>query len=539
MRLHLDTFAGMIPAIHPSKLPVSHAADCSACFFDRGVLLPMREPSSVLVKNGLSDPVLGMHRTAGGTWQTYSVPISVCRSPIIDNEHYLLTGTGLAPRQFDQDEAEAGTYRPLGLPYPPDAPDIEVTGTGNGTVDVSVSYVYTYVTDQGEESASSYPTAVVDVEEGQSVLLTGLSKSTVPSASHVQKYRIYRLQSGSAGAVYDYLGETSTANNSFTDSDPGSDLNGDVLQTEAWIAPPSAMQGIISYGQGTYAGYTDKDVWLSEVFIPYAYPSGYSRSVNAPVVGLAPVSGGFYALTTDKPVLFTGSDPGTILQQELNLEYACVSARSIASNDAGVIYATERGLVFLGSTGADTLLTEKLYTEEQWGDLFTEHANIIGAMYAGDYVFCEQGGTTIYTLDISAGAIVPYTLEKPVTAMWYDGYTSMLYLALQTASTQTTIFSWQTGDASEYTWKSRQIDIPQGVCFSCAKVLGDQSVASPTTIQITVDGVTNWLGTKSLTTEDMFRLPSGRYRQLEITLAGSAALQSVILATSPGELNGN
>jgi hypothetical protein len=107
MRLHLDTFAGMIPAIHPSKLPVSHAADCSACFFDRGVLLPMREPSSVVVKNGLSDPVLGMHRTAGGTWQTYGVPISVVRSPIIDNEHYLLTGTGLAPRQFDQDEAEA------------------------------------------------------------------------------------------------------------------------------------------------------------------------------------------------------------------------------------------------------------------------------------------------------------------------------------------------------------------------------------------------------------------------------------------------
>jgi hypothetical protein len=105
MRLYLDTFAGMIPAIHPSKLPVSHAADCSACFFDRGVLLPMREPSSVLVKNGLSDPVLGMHRTAGGTWQTYGVPISVVRSPIIDNEHYLLTGTGLAPRQFDQAEA--------------------------------------------------------------------------------------------------------------------------------------------------------------------------------------------------------------------------------------------------------------------------------------------------------------------------------------------------------------------------------------------------------------------------------------------------
>ncbi len=259
--------------------------------------------------------------------------------------------------------------------------------------------------------------------------------------------------------------------------------------------------------------------------------------MNAEVVGLAAVSGGFYALTTDKPVLFTGSDPSTILQQELGCELACVSARSIASSDAGVIYAAERGLAFLSNAGADSLLTEKLYTEEQWGDLFTDSSNIIGALCNGDYLFCEQGEETLYVLDISAGTIVPYVMDDPITCMWYDAYTSVLYIALQTADTQTKIYSWQTGDDVEYSWTSREMDIPQGACFSCAKIMGEQSLTAPVSLTIRVDGTSNWVLNQSITSENAFRLPAGWHSQFEITLSGQAAVQGVLLATSMGELH--
>lgn len=527
MTIKIDTFAGMIPAVAEDKLPLQNASSCSGCFFDRSRLEAIRLPEPVKTVSSSQD-IVSIHRTSRGAWQWWTEIAHVCRSPITDNDHYLLTTSSASPQQFTHSEAVSGSRRPLGLPAPSAAMDIEIMGSGNGTIDASVSYVYTLVTDQGEESASSMPTAVVEVEEGQSVRLSGIV-NVAPAGSCVTAFRIYRLQ----GNEYLYVGEIPVSTHSYTDADPGSELNGDVLATEKWTPPPAAMQGLISFGQGTYAGFVDKDVYISETFIPYAYPSGYSRSVNAPIVGLAPVQGGLIVLTTDKPELMQGIDPATILQQELGVELACVSARSIAATDGGVFFATERGIAFISSAGQPTLLTAKVFTEKQWQDLFPDPSRIIGMLYHGDYLFCSQGERTVYSLSTSAGTVVPYVLDHPVTCLWYDGTSSRGYLVAKNGSAST-ILSWRTGERGMYSWTSKRIYLPSGVTPTCARIDSDFSLG-PVTFSLEADGTTYFPATE-IGSDTPFRLPQGTVKRVTLTLSGASPVVGVAVAGSIAEI---
>jgi hypothetical protein len=519
----------MIPAIADDKLPASSASVCSRCFFDRGRLEACREPEIIRTIASAQD-VISVHRTSSGAWQWWNEIAHVCQSPVTDNDHYLLTMASSSPRQFTHAEAVSRTPRPLGLPAPSTAPDIEISGSGNGTIACTVSYVYTLVTDQGEESASSLPTAVVDIEEGQSVILSGLV-SEAPSSSHVVTLRIYRLQ----GSEYLYVNEISVSKKQFIDADPASELSGALLETETWTPPPANLRGLVSFGQGTYAGFVNKDVYISETFIPYAYPTGYSRSVNAPVVGLAPVSGGMIVLTTDKPVLFQGIDPATVLQQELDVEMACVSARSIASSDAGVVFATERGIAFVSASGQPSLLTQKTYTEKQWAALFPTPSLIIGMTYHGEYLFCAQGTSTVYALDLSDGSVVLHPMSGRVTCMWYDGHTSKGYVVTRSGGTST-VWSWRTGGQGEYSWTSREFYFPAGVTPTCARIASDFSQGS---IDMSIDaGSGSYLPTTRIESDIPFRLPPGTTHRLKLTVSGSSPISSVTVSGSISELRG-
>ena len=148
-------------------------------------------------------------------------------------------------------------------------------------------YTYTHVNSFEEESAPFAATDMAlsteDVYPGESVVVT------LPTASitnyNVTKKRIYRSAQGTANSTFLFVGEVPLATSSFTDSLDGNELN-EILPSLTWSHPPSTLKGLVGMPNGVMAGFSGNDVYFSEPFRPFAWPTQYVQTVGYPIIGL-------------------------------------------------------------------------------------------------------------------------------------------------------------------------------------------------------------------------------------------------------------
>lgn len=197
--------------------------------------------------------------------------------------------------------------------------------------------------------------------------------------------RIYRTVSGKFRFVTEIPVAQTTHNDTLDDT-----LLGEELPSIDWTSPPQDIKGLIGLTNGVIAGFKGNTLYLSEPFMPHAFPTGYDQNFSYEIVGLATVGSTIIVTTKGNPYIVTGNDPAFMGADELDFFQACVSKRSIVSIKNGMIYACPDGLAYISSSGAPSIITRNWLKEIDWREYNPSSMN---AVVHDDryYVFFEGG----------------------------------------------------------------------------------------------------------------------------------------------------
>ena len=439
--------------------------------------------------------------------------------PKVTNNTLALTGGGT--------DYPIASYN-IGVPKPTVAPTTAKTGTpdANTTAETRV-YTFTYVNSWDEESAPFAATdmsgSTEDVYPGESVVVTMPTSSL--SNVNVTKKRIYRSATGTTNTSYFFVAEVSLATATYTDALSGDELN-EVMPSTTWAQPPTTLKGLIGLPNGIMVGFSGNDVYFSEPFRPFAWPTQYMQTVGWPVGGLGVIDTTVVVLTKGRPYFIQGSHPDSMVMIEADINQACISKRSIVSMNGYVFYASPDGLVGL-APGGSTVVTESMFDKYTWQALSPE--NLLGCMYENKYIgfFDTTSGDGGFIYDMIAKTWNFHNIY--VVGAYNDLKNDALYVIKES---DTALWKWDTGTALSYTWKSKKFTFPEPKSFSCYRV---QAEAYPVTMKIYRDAAS--IVNLSVTDDSLKRLPPGLDTDWEFQLEGNTEVYNVQIAQSPTELN--
>lgn len=283
--------------------------------------------------------------------------------------------------------------------------------------------------------------------------------------------RLYRATAGE----YLLVVELPLADTSFVDAVPAEFL-GETLPTLDDNVAPSAMKGLINLPNGMMAGFAGRDLHFCAPYRPYAWPAGYSQTLDYPIVGLGRIDTTLVALTKGVPYFLQGSAPDVMVAVKSDIEQSCVSKRSIVSMGGAVLFASPDGLILL-TTGGSKNLTEELFTRTQWQALLgaTPDATFHAYGHDNQYIAFHAKATDYYAdnvimdyygfiYNLATGQLTRHNIQN-VTAGFQDLRNDSLLLAVNNA-----LHRWDAGGYLTATWRSKLFTLPQTSGFSCAQV---------------------------------------------------------------------
>ncbi len=392
------------------------------------------------------------------------------------------------------------------------------------------SYIATFVTDWGEESAPCDPTLSLTIDTREAITVT--LSAAAPTDRNLTHWRLYRTNTGSAGAAFQFVAEVPILTTDYADSVAAADL-GEVCPSIGadglahWSEPPAALRGLVGMPNGIMAGYVDNYVSFCEPYHPYAWPVAYQIPLQHKITGLGVFGQTLFVGTTANPSFISGSDSMSMSEQMLPESQACVSARSIVSAQGGVLYASPDGICFASLSGVE-VITTALFSREDWQALTP--SSVFAVMHEGVYYFTYTGnGGGCYALDTLAKKLCRIVLSA--TAFFYDGSTDALYYVSGTAVKKAFATLRRTG-----IWRSPKIVMPRPKGFPWLQVDGDQSVGVSVTVRWYGDDSVTPRYTATLTSTKPVRMPSGMYLEHEVEIESKARITKVLLAGSTEEL---
>lgn len=544
--ISLTKFSGVAPKVSPNKLPPELAQTANNVRLIAGTLDAWTAPLQVVsgLTAGATSTIyrFGQDLTSDTQyWFHWTTDVDVVKGAIANDqtERTYFTHPTLGPRMTYNTLALTGgsgdypwgSY-PLGVPAPTSAPVAAVGTEGDDSTTAEARvYVYTFVTSLGEEGPPSPPSNSLTIfPDGGVAALSGMA-SSAPSgySGYITAKRIYRTLTGSLSTEFQFVDEIPIADATYSDSTPGEDLD-EVIPSVQWYPPPSTAFGIVQMANGITLVFDGYDIYPSEAYIPSAYPPGYSLAVDYPIVGGAAVGTTAFVLTTGFPYLLTGSDPSAMALVKLESPQSCVSKRSIAAMDGGVLYASPDGLIYVTGSGQVSNVTAALFSREEWQALVP--SSIHGYYHEGRYHAFYNNGTAQkgFIFDPSQGTGALTFVDTYATAGFTDTVQDALYLKVGT-----TIVKWGAdNDKLSYTWRSAIFEMPAPENKACAQVVAK---SYPATFKLYADGVLKH--TQTVANADPFWLPSGyRARYYEVELSGTAEVLSVHVADAMEELGG-
>ncbi len=481
--IKVEDFSGIVPRTGPTRLEANQAQIANNVKLQsrelRSWALPTLEyvPTTPLVQT-----VYHIDSPSGEKyWLEWATDVDMVPGPVadIDEFRYYYTGDG-APKKTNWDLATTGGtgVRPfpdawlyMGVPNPTGAPTL-VASSSLGTVETR-AYVYTYVSEFGdvkEESGPSPAATVTVTTTGATVTVSGF---TAPPTTgyNITARRIYRTITGATTVTYSFVAEIPLATTSYVDSKTVAEL-GSELPSLYWSPPPDDLKGLVALPNGILAGFIGNQVWFSEPYYPHAWPEQYMLTVDYPIVGLGVYETNLVVCTTRYPYLISGVSPTSMSQQKLPIPQPCVSKRSIASDQYGVLYASPNGLVSLGS-GSQDVVTVPLYTRDEWQAI--DPYSMVGAVYNNLYMGFSNVNGKIQGIVISRGDIPPLVhFDFPVRSLFIDRSTSDLY-AVSDLDNKVYHLDSSPINYTTYEWKSKKFVLPNPANFGAVKVQADYS----------------------------------------------------------------
>lgn len=536
MLLRIANFSGIAPQADPHLIANNQAQTAINCRFMGGVVNAYKSLRVVT-----ADPVPGRSKSIyrfgqaetdeAKFWFTFNKDTDVAKSQIAaDTEERTYFTDGVLPKKTNYAAAVGGsgaTYPhnsyQTAVPSPTSTPVISIyAGDGSGTAETRY-YVYTYVTAWNEESIPSAVSLPLDVKSGQVVRITGLTPPTTGNYD-IRFIRIYRTASGAKATDYQFVAEIPVSTNIYDDAVLQENL-GEVCPSIDYDAPPNELQGLINLPNGMQAAFKGNDVYFSETYRPFTFPSKYILALDYPIVGLGLYGTNLIAVTKGNPYVITGISPDAMSSQKMDLQQACVSKRSIVSMGYGVMYASPDGLVIVNESAS--VITSSIYSKREWQPYLPE--TITACQYEGRYYAFKSGGGGLI-LDPDGGNPIVTTHNLTVTAAFNDLQRDGLYLA-----GDGNISRWDDHATTyiPYTWKSKVFETPKQMNFAWAQVLVSDTL--PVTLNVYADHVLKH--SHVITDDKPFRLPSGfKSKYWEVELTGTGSVRAVLLAESIKEL---
>lgn len=533
--------------------------------------------------------------TQGHVWLTWDTDVDVQRSSLDDVTDFRLyyTGDG-TPKKTNWTMANtgAGPYPgdsyALGVPAPTTKPTVAAAAGGSTSADTRF-YVYTYVSTFGsikEESAPSPVSNSITITVSQQVNLSAMLTAPVGDYNITHK-RIYRTLPGEeSDGAYVFVAEIAIATTTYSDNLLAAAL-GEPLETEGWTPPPAGLTGLVSMANGMMAGFVGNSVYFCEPFFHHAWPVEYMQSVPDQIVGLGSYGNSLVVMTQGQPYAMIGVSPETIQVEKIPMPEPCISKKSIATDEFGVLYASPNGLVGIGPTMRG-VITNKLFRRQEWQEY--SPGTFVGAIYDGKYFASYESGIHgNKTMVISRDDFPALSfLDTRSRSFFYDLQAASLYYL----DPVTNVINELDADGLNpytYEWESKRFFSQQAITWSVIRLdiseleISDNETYNDLVLQITAEneaitgdvmGAFNDVpfdsytfggsllqeippaaasvtatvilyGERdeikaSLTISRLgaYRVPAFKSRELKIRLTGTLNIRSVSLATSFPELRG-
>jgi hypothetical protein len=460
VKLSLNTFKGIGPKIAPELLSNEMAQTAQNVRLDSGQLKPWLNSAedSELVNTGT---ILTIYLYEDDHWLEWEADVDLVLGPVsadISGKFYY-TGDGI-PKKSNRTEAETGSgalpinFYPMGMPIPHAALTAVGAGGGSGPVR-SIQYVWTIVSSWNEESPQSsalaspinhqdgdtvnlsaitmiwkageaytvddwvYPTASEGGTYVYKCVTAGTSGGTEPASwgeivdgdttdggvtwrcfkNNLSYKWIYRYNSGDTFGSYQFVASIAIAATTYADTKTDSQL-AESLSDVSYDPPPDDLKGICYIGNGMLAGFSGKDLCISEPYKPWAWPQAYRQSFPAAIVATKTSGETLIVLTEEGPFIATGIDPLSILPLPVPIKISCVAKRAVVSHGTIVCFPGQDGVYVISSGGVKNF-TEARFGYQEWQALFpsTLHATICNNKYWCFYRYGETEGGLCIDLD--------------------------------------------------------------------------------------------------------------------------------------------
>lgn len=439
MLLTIDKWGGLAPRIKdPALLPVNKSQTATNATFDEGGVHPIRRNLFQELMSSLTESIFRYYGDGSPVFFSWLSDVDAIKAPLAGDVYGRVFYTEAGKhRVTDKTLYKAGgTAYPMSSidpspPQPAAAPVIAGTPTGTDpTLIETRGYVYTYVNSYGAEGPPSLVSNLLDIYDGDTVNISGMS--TAPSSDYDIVYkRIYRLNQSSGGySQYQFVDEIAVADTTYADTTLSSALS-EVLASTEWDGAPAGMAGLISLPNGVCAGFVGNRLCLSVSGYPHAWPVAYQKVMDYDIVGLGAFGTTVVVLTEGTPYVNVGNDPANTVTERVQ-GFSCLSKVGIVQAGEVVVYPCSDGLMAIGPVNAE-LITWDIITPDQWYEQYAP-ATIRGfywqAKYIGFYRRVVDGVTTLsgFMFDLKTKDLVP--LDFYATAGFYDKADGTLYLVV-------------------------------------------------------------------------------------------------------------
>lgn len=533
-------FAGEFRGLEPHFLPETAAVVARDAVVGSGGLRPLRGAATVRSLATTGAQVKKVFRYTDAIWiESVNDDVDIVRAPIQNDGHdrLYMTSANYGPTFTTNALISGGNFNniafyEMGVRVPSATLTATVGGTADDEEDLPDTryYVYTYVDAFGAEGPPSPISNQVEVRPGEEVLLQGFGLAGAGNFDY-DYIRIYRSATGSAGSIFQYVGQKSYSTADFTDTLPDERL-GEALRTSLYDPPPSNLLGLTVVADGFLAGFYDNVLCFSEPGAPHAWPVEYQRPLDSNIVGLAAFRNSLLVATEGQPYRFTGVDPASMSRTKLEIEQPCVNKGSIVSLEGGAAYACPDGLIYVNEAEAYNLTERhKLFDRDAWQAL--DPSTIEAVQWENRYMASFDDGAEegIFWVELEnpEGHGVIFS-EQPYRWFSRNPEDDVVY-----AISDDEVLAWDEGAALDsMQWRSRPVHLQRPSNLAAARVH-----AAPFD-----DGYFKFFGdgaelrfADSVTSNGLIRLPGGkRPYDIQVEVGGTNRVFKVEVATSASDL---
>lgn len=400
-------------------------------------------------------------------------------------------------------------------------------------------YVFTYVSEIGEEGPPCPVSEQVDLgpTQGAALELPGLD-GALSGNYNIQTIRIYRTATGNQSASFFFVAEVPVSDTFYQDDAVDTAL-GETLPSGKFDPPPDGLSGLAVAAQGFGVGFYDNVVCFSEPYQLHAWPTNYQLALENDVVAIAVVDGGVVVATNAKPYLIQGIDPRSMTQRQLDMDYACVSKRSMVAFGNMAYYAAQNGLVAIDAGGNARMVTAGIFSPQQWQAL--NPSTLFACQLDGFYVGFSSAGTFMLDPRNPEGGAITSSVTGVVNTCFDSRYPGVYLLKNRnnTPDPGTTPEVWQwdlfSGDPMPYEWQSRIFTLPIPVCASAAQVRIMPDADNPTTFTLFADGQQKYQ--REIADNEPFWCPGGYLaREFQVKVEGYGTVEQITFGESMEEV---